>query len=330
MLDFTNQGTPLLSLRDLSVRFRKGKGHVHAVNGVDLDLAPGETVGLLGESGSGKSITLRSIMRLLPDSAALGGKISFDGQDVTQLNRRGLRSLRGAGIGMVFQEPLVAMDQTFTVGDQIVEAIRAHETISRGEARKRALELLELVQIPSARRRLDSFPQELSGGMRQRVMIAVALAARPRLLLADEPTTALDVTVQIQILLLLREIQREFGMAMIFVTHDIGVAAQVSDRLAVMYGGRIVESGPAGQLLAAPEHPYAEGLISAARGHRDGAGRLMGIPGRPPRLEQAPQGCSFAPRCPRAIGACAESLPELVATGRTDHAVACYVPTSRG
>ncbi|MEF2074148.1 ABC transporter ATP-binding protein [Consotaella aegiceratis] len=310
-----------MSLRDLRVAFKAEHGRVHAVNGVDLDLAPGEALGLLGESGSGKSITLRAIMRLLPASAEVKGSIRFAGQEIMALRRHRLRQLRGAGIAMVFQEPMTAMDQTFTVGQQIVEAIRAHESVTRQDARRRALDLLELVQIPSAESRLGSYPQEMSGGMRQRAMIALALACRPKVLLADEPTTALDVTVQIQILLLLRRLQRELGMSMIFVTHDIGAAVEVSDRIAVMYGGRIGEIGTASQIVRSPRHPYSRGLISAVTS-RDKGERMQGIPGKPPRLEQPPDCCTFHPRCRFAIVDCRSTLPQLQ-TVDADHQTAC-------
>jgi peptide/nickel transport system ATP-binding protein len=302
---------PLVSVENLTVRFDTGERVVHAVNGVDLTLAEGETLGILGESGSGKSVTLRSLMRLLPPRRArIGGQIRFAGEDVLAMSERRLADHRGRSVAMIFQEPMLAFDPVFTVGAQIAETVRRHEGLDRAAARRRALEMLERVRIPGAARRLDAYPHEMSGGMRQRAMIALALSCRPRLLLADEPTTALDATVQIQILLLLRELQAEFGMAVIFVTHDIGVAVETSDRIAVMYAGRIVESGTARDVVRTPRHPYTAGLLAsraegAARGSRLGA-----IPGAPPDLVRVPVGCAFAPRCAIAQPACDSAVPE--------------------
>ena len=236
---------------------------IHAVNGVSFSLASGEVLGILGESGSGKSVTLRALMRLLPDNCDIAGHVRLGGEELNGASAARLEQLRGRQIAMIFQEPMTALDPVFTIGAQIAEAIVRHEGLSRRDARRRALELLERVQIPSARRRLDSYPHEMSGGMRQRAMIAVALSCNPKVLLADEPTTALDVTVQIQILLLLRELQRELGMAVVFVTHDVGAAVEISDRLAVMYGGRFVETGDVRQIMRNAAHPYTQGLLAA-------------------------------------------------------------------
>ena len=248
--------TPAVDVENLVVRFHQRDRTIYAVNGVSFRLARGEVLGILGESGSGKTVTLRSLMRLLPHNCAIGGRVVLDGEDVTAASESRLEELRGNCIAMIFQEPATALDPVFTIGQQITETLVRHQGMPRGEARRRALEWLERVQIPSARRRLDSYPHEMSGGMRQRAMIALALSCNPTVLLADEPTTALDVTVQIQILLLLRELQRELGMAVVFVTHDVGAAVEVSDRLAVMYAGRFVETGAARDVLTKRAHPY--------------------------------------------------------------------------
>ena len=246
--------------------------------------------------------------------------MTIDGHAMLSLDDATLSDVRGTAVSMIFQEPMLAFDPVFTVGNQIAEAITRHEPVSQDAAMKRALDLLELVQIPSAKRRLEAYPHELSGGMRQRAMIALALACRPSLLLADEPTTALDATVQIQILLLLRQLQRELGMAVIFVTHDVGVAVEIADRVAVMYGGRIVESGPLAQLVRAPRHPYTIGLLgSTVHGSMRGR-RLTAIPGAPPDLAALPQGCAFAPRCPHAAAPCTTAVPEELAVGPGHHA----------
>ena len=266
---------------------------------MDFDLAPRQTLCILGESGSGKSVTLRALMRLNPPRrTVMSGSVQVGGHDLMTASERRLADIRGSVVSMIFQEPMTALDPVFTIGRQIRETIRRHERIGRAEAQRRALELLELVQIPSARRRLDAYPHELSGGLRQRAMIAIALSCRPRLLLADEPTTALDATVQIQILLLLRRLQAELGMGMIFVTHDLGVAGEVADRIAVMYAGRFVEEGPVAAVMRDPLHPYAQGLLGATV-HAGARGtRLTTIPGAPPNLEDPPEGCAFAARCP--------------------------------
>src|ERR1700754_2734489 len=274
--------TPLVKVEDLSVQFVSREATVRAVNGVSFELARGEVLGILGESGSGKSVTLRALMRLLPHhKTQLAGRIEIAGQDVMALDTAGLSRLRGPTVAMIFQEPMTALDPVFTIGDQIVEAITQHETMTHAQARKRAVELLELVQIPSATRRLDAYAHQLSGGLRQRVMIAIALACRPALLLADEPTTALDATVQIQVLLLLRRLQQELGMGMIFVTHDLGVAGEIADRIAVMYAGRIVEEGPVESLMDKPLHPYTRGLLGATVHAGMRGKRLTTIPGAP-------------------------------------------------
>jgi len=307
---------PYLRLDALEVTFTGGRKPVRAVNGVDLTLDRGETLALIGESGSGKSVTLRAIMRLNPEKKTrIGGKITVGGRDVTSLGARALRQYRGGEVAMIFQEPLLALDPVYTLGDQITEAIRRHETIAKEDARKRALGLFERVRIPSPERRLDAYPHEMSGGMRQRAMIALALACRPELLLADEPTTALDATVQIQILLLLRELQRELGLSIIFVTHDLGAAVEVADRIAVMYAGRIVEEGAARDIINTPRHPYTIGLLkSRAHGAMTKGRRLDAIAGSPPDLANLPPGCAFAARCTLAIDACRTTQPALITT----------------
>jgi peptide/nickel transport system ATP-binding protein len=304
----------VVSLRDLKVTFA---GVVRAVDGVSLDLGRGEVVALIGESGSGKSVTLRSILRLNPERRTqVEGSIAVDGRDVLAMKARELADYRGAVVSMIFQEPLLALDPVYTVGQQIVESIRRHERVSQAEARARALELFERVRIPSPERRLDAYPHEMSGGMRQRAMIALALACRPKVLLADEPTTALDATVQIQILLLLRELQRDLGLSIIFVTHDIGAAVEVADRIMVMYAGRIVEEGSARDLIRAPRHPYTIGLLkSRAHGALQKGSRLEAIPGSPPDLAHLPPGCTFAPRCPLVIEACRAARPPMIPIG---------------
>jgi peptide/nickel transport system ATP-binding protein len=304
-----------VEVADLAVRFRQRERTIHAVNGVSFRLARGEVLGILGESGSGKSVTLRALMRLLPANCEIDGRVKINGEDITEAPTARLEQLRGESVAMIFQEPASALDPVFTIGDQIAETIVRHEGVGRRQARQRALELLERVQIPSVKRRLDSYPHEMSGGMRQRAMIALALSCNPSVLLADEPTTALDVTVQIQILLLLRELQRELGMAVIFVTHDVGAAVEISDRLAVMYAGRFVETGTARDVLKRHAHPYTEGLLAANLHDAEPGARLMTIPGSPPNLAALPRGCSFAPRCAYALGVCSTTDPPPVVCG---------------
>jgi peptide/nickel transport system ATP-binding protein len=313
--------TPVIQIRNLRVTFG---GVVRAVDGVDLELRAGEVVALIGESGSGKSVTLRSLLRLHSRRASkVEGAITVEGRDVLAMGERELADYRGATVSMIFQEPLLALDPVYTVGQQIVEVIRRHERVSRAEARARALELLQHVRIPSPERRLDAYPHEMSGGMRQRAMIALALACRPKVLLADEPTTALDATVQIQILLLLRELQRELGLSIIFVTHDIGAAVEIADRIAVMYAGRIVEEGSARDLIRTPRHPYTIGLLKSRTDNALTKGaRLDAIPGSPPDVTRLPPGCPFAPRCPLAIEPCRAQVPPPVPVG-PGHSARC-------
>jgi peptide/nickel transport system ATP-binding protein len=314
----------ILSLENLSVTFTGGAKPVRAVDGVDLHLRKGETIALLGESGSGKSVSLRSILRLHDErKTRIDGHIRVGGTDVTQLSGKALSAFRGKTVSMIFQEPMLALDPVYTVGDQIVEEIREHEDVSLAEAKARALKLFERVRIPSPERRLHAYPHEMSGGMRQRAMIALALACNPQILLADEPTTALDATVQVQILLLLRDLQQELGLSMIFVTHDIGVAVEVADRVAVMYAGRIVELGPVREVLRSPRHPYTIGLLSTrAHGGKLEGKRLPTIKGSPPDLANLPPGCAFAPRCSQVIDVCLKATPAAVAVG-AQHQARC-------
>jgi peptide/nickel transport system ATP-binding protein len=299
---------PLLQVRDLTVLFRRQEGVTPAVREVSFDLAAGEVLTILGESGSGKSVTLRALMGLLPRYAEVGGDVLLRGKSLLAQSRTQQTASRNA-LAMVFQEPMASLDPVYSIGAQIAETVIEHEGCSRRAARARTLELLERVRIPSAARRMKNYPHELSGGMRQRAMIALALACSPSVLLADEPTTALDVTVQMQILLLIRQLQAELGMAIVFVTHDMGVAAEISDRVAVMYAGRFVETGTARQVLRTPAHPYTRGLI-ASTVHGGQRGRqLDAIQGAPPSLADLPPGCAFAPRCGFAIEACRRDDP---------------------
>ncbi|AQV93735.1 dipeptide ABC transporter ATP-binding protein DppD [Cupriavidus necator] len=318
-------GAPMISVRDLRVTFSGGGKTIRAVNGVSLDVGAGEAVALIGESGSGKSVTLRALMRLHPPRRTrMEGQIRVDGADVMALDKRALARLRGGTMAMVFQEPLLALDPVYTVGQQIVECIRAHDKVPAAEARERALKALESVRIPSPERRLAAYPHEMSGGMRQRAMIALALSARPKILLADEPTTALDATVQIQVLILLRELQRELGLSIVFVTHDIGAAVEIADRVAVMYGGRIVEEGPIRTLLRAARHPYTIALLQSRQHAMERGQRLQTIGGAPPDLAALPPGCTFAPRCPHARPQCLAEVPPAVTVG-TGHRVSCVL-----
>lgn len=316
---------PMVAVRDLKVRFKRGGQTLSAVNGVSLEVAKGEVLALIGESGSGKSVTLRALMRLHSErSTTIEGQIDIAGQNLMKLSRSQLQALRGPVASMIFQEPLLALDPVYTIGQQIVEALRRHQSMSRAEARAAALEALRSVRIPSPEQRLDAYPHEMSGGMRQRAMIALALACKPQILLADEPTTALDATVQIQILILLRELQQALGLSIIFVTHDIGAAVEVADRVAVMYGGRIVEQAPLAELLENPRHPYTQVLLGTRPkdGLRKGE-RLISIPGAPPDLANLPTGCAFAPRCPHASDICRSEVPAIedVFAG---HSVSCH------
>jgi peptide/nickel transport system ATP-binding protein len=315
----------LLEVKDLHVTFVTPDRTVHAVNGVSFDVSRGETLGILGESGSGKSVTLRSILKLHPaHRTRWSGSIKLEGDEILTMGEGALGDLRGGRIAMIFQEPATAFDPVFTIGRQIAETVRRHTGKGEADAMKRARELLDLVRIPSAAQRLKAYPHEMSGGMRQRAMIALALSCDPSLLLADEPTTALDATVQIQVLLLIRELQRELDLGVIFVTHDIGVAVEVSDRIGVMYGGKLVELASVDRMVDAPKHPYSRGLLaSTVHGGMRGQ-RLEAIPGAPPDLGEVPAACSFAPRCKLAEARCLAAPPPLSAIG-DNHLVRCVV-----
>jgi peptide/nickel transport system ATP-binding protein len=322
-LEATVESAVAVAVEDLHVRFVTRERTLYAVNGVSFALRQGEVLGVLGESGSGKSVTLKAMLRLLPDSAQVSGSVRVGRDEIVGMPESNMERLRGRKISMIFQEPMTAFDPVFTVGDQICETIVRHEGCSWREAERRALELLERVQIPSARQRLENYPHEMSGGMRQRAMIALALSCKPTVLLADEPTTALDVTVQMQILLLLRELQRELGMAVIFVTHDIGVAFEISDRLAVMYAGRFVETGSAVEVARGAAHPYTRGLLNSTLKEVHEGEKLKAIPGAPPILSSPPAACSFEPRCDEAMARCAREAPALDAVG-AHHFARCF------
>ena len=313
-----------VEVKQLHVTFTGGQKPVQAVSGVDLRIQRGEVVALIGESGSGKSVTLRSLLGLhAGKTTRITGDIRVGDQQVLELTGRELSNFRGRVASMIFQEPLLALDPVYSLGQQITETIRRHENVSAQEALQRALALFERVRIPSPERRLHAYPHEMSGGMRQRAMIALALACKPQLLLADEPTTALDATVQIQILLLLRELQKDLGLAVVFVTHDIGAAVEVADRIAVMYAGRIVEEGPARTLLRQPRHPYTRALLqSRADGALAKGQRLVTIAGAPPDLAALPNGCAFASRCTMAQPACESTQPD-VSWLADNHSVRC-------
>jgi peptide/nickel transport system ATP-binding protein len=306
--------SPLIEIKDLRIRFHGDDGRVtHAVDSIDLSVANGATLGLVGESGCGKSVTSLAIMGLLPkQNTEISGAIRFDGFDLLKTPDQTLRDLRGNRLAMIFQEPMTSLNPSFTIGDQIIEAILRHRGGSRKSARERAIELLRRVHIPSPERRIDEYPHKLSGGMRQRVMIAMALACDPRLLIADEPTTALDVTLQAQILELMRELKAASGAAIILITHDLGVVAEVCDEVAVMYAGEIVERAPVDELFATPQHPYTVGLLGSIPRLDHRAEQLATIEGMVPNMAQPPAGCRFSARCPFVLEACTKAPPPLV------------------
>jgi peptide/nickel transport system ATP-binding protein len=318
---------PLLSVEGLQTHFETGQGVLRAVDGVSFSIERGEVLGLVGESGCGKSVTSLSIMRLVPPPGRVAaGRVLFEGEDLLAKDAEAMRRVRGARIAMVFQEPMTSLNPVFSIGDQIASAILAHSGAGRREAWTRTVEMLDLVQIPSARQRVRDFPHQLSGGLRQRAMIAMALASGPALLIADEPTTALDVTIQAQILDLLRRLQAERGMAVLLITHDLGVVAELCHRVAVIYGGRIVEMAPVTSLFARPLHPYTRGLLQCLP-HPSRFGQpLASIEGVPPDLRQRSAGCRFAPRCSYAVAACRRDEPTLEER-EPGHFVACPVVT---
>ncbi|MBR1249145.1 ABC transporter ATP-binding protein [Bradyrhizobium sp. AUGA SZCCT0169] len=317
---------PLLEVKNLTTRFRTERGTVTAVDDVSFHVDPGETLAIVGESGSGKSVTALSVLRLIPNPPGRieGGEILFDGTDLLKLDDPGIRAVRGNKIAMIFQEPMSSLNPALTVGLQVAEPINVHRGTPWDKAYEAATELIGRVRIGDAASRLGSYPHQYSGGMRQRVMIAMALACAPRLIIADEPTTALDVTVQAQILDLLKEVTRETGSSLILITHDLGVVARYADRVAVMYGGRIVEVAPARELYARPQHPYTSGLMASVPRLDGGGGRrLMPIEGQPPDLASLPPGCSFAPRCRAILDQCRTAKPELLQVADR-HAKACF------
>jgi oligopeptide transport system ATP-binding protein len=318
--------TPLLQVRNLSTRFNTERGRLTAVDDVSFDIGAGETVAIVGESGSGKSVTALSIMRLIPTPPGMieSGEVLFEGQDLLKLDDVGIRTIRGNKIAMIFQEPMSSLNPALTVGMQVAEPINEHRRTAWGKALEVAKELLGRVRIPDAASRLSSYPHQYSGGMRQRVMIAMALACEPRLIIADEPTTALDVTVQAQILDLLKELTRETGSSLLLITHDLGVVARYADRVAVMYAGRIVETAPARELYKNPHHPYTLGLMAAVPRLDSEAGRrLVPIEGQPPDLARLPPGCPFSPRCRVATDPCRAARPPLLEIGAR-HLKACF------
>jgi oligopeptide/dipeptide ABC transporter ATP-binding protein len=314
----------LLNIEHLSVVFGDRTGRVPAVQDVTWSVDHGEVVGLVGESGSGKSVTALSLLGLLPDSADVTGRALLNDVDLSTLSAKEMQRLRGSQIGMVFQDPLSSLDPTMRIGPQLVESLTVHRRVSRRDARIRAMEMLELVGIPDPARRLKQYPHELSGGMRQRVMIGAALIAEPELLIADEPTTALDVTIQAQIIELLGRLRRELGMSIILITHDLGVVAGLADRINVMYAGRLVETGPARDVLRTPQHPYTRALISSVPRIDRLDAELRPIAGSPPSSSAIPSGCPFWPRCPEAMPRCREEMPPLYSIGPT-HVAACLL-----
>ena len=319
--------TPLLSVRQLSTSFATDAGIARAVDDVSFDLEQGETLGLVGESGCGKTVTALSILRLIAEPPGQYGeqsRIEYEGVNLLDLSPNKLREIRGAQIAMIFQEPMSSLNPVLTIGSQIVEAIRAHEHVSKNEATKRSVELLTVVGIPDPDHRMKDYPHQMSGGMQQRVMIAMALSCRPKILIADEPTTALDVTIQAQILDLLIDLKARFGMSVLFITHDLGVLAGIADRVAVMYGGKIVEHCEVRTIFERPSHPYTQGLLAAVpRIDRPNA-QLQGIPGAVPTATQWPPGCRFHPRCSQRIDRCGAESPPDVTTG-SGHVARCWV-----
>jgi peptide/nickel transport system ATP-binding protein len=321
-----SEQTPLLEVRDLRVSFSTEDGVVHAVDGLSLEVPTGGVLGIVGESGSGKTVSMMAVMRLIRDpNATVEGEVLYRGRDLMRLSKGEMRSVRGREIAMIFQDPMTALTPVYTVGWQIAEQLRAHEQVARGQARTRVIDLLKEVGIPNAARRVDDYPHQFSGGMRQRVMIAMALACNPSLLIADEPTTALDVTIQAQILELMKRLRREHGSSIVLITHDMGVVADLAERVVVMYAGRVLEEAPKASLFRDPQHPYTWGLLgSMPRVDRPRVRRLAAIPGVPPSLLSPPTGCAFEPRCPHRFELCSTrpELLERVTPGRRD---ACHL-----
>jgi oligopeptide/dipeptide ABC transporter ATP-binding protein len=318
---------PLLEVKDLRASFRTEDGIVRAVDGVSFTVGEGEVVGIVGESGSGKSVTMLSVMRLIADPNVIySGEILYKGRNLMALSKDAMREVRGEEISMIFQDPMTSLNPVYNVGWQIEEQLNEHYELGKGRSRRRAIELLAQVGIPRPEERIDDYPHQFSGGMRQRVMIALALSCNPDLLIADEPTTALDVTIQAQILELIKNLKRDFGSAVVMITHDLGVVADIADRILVMYAGRIVEEGNKEQIFYDPQHPYTWGLLgSIARLDRPKARRLTAIAGQPPSLINRPQGCSFRPRCPQAFDRCRVDDPNLTEKVGDGHLDACHL-----
>ena len=324
---------PLLQVKDLKTQFFTQDGVVHAVNGISFSVSEGETLGIVGESGCGKSVSMLSIMRLItqPPGKIVGGQVMFEGQDLLKLSEDAIRRIRGNKIAMIFQDPMTSLNPVLTIGQQISEAIVLHLRLSRQEARNRSVELLETVGIPEAANRLGDYPHQFSGGMRQRVMIAMGLSCNPQLLIADEPTTALDVTIQAQIVDLIKGLKAELGTAVIWITHDLGVIAGLADRVIVMYAGYIVETAPVKTLYQDPRMPYTLGLLrSIPRLDEQRKTKLSSIEGLPPDLLNLPLGCPFSPRCPFTMERCLTEIPPLAPAGSDDHLVACWVDVTNG
>jgi len=314
----------LLDVQGLTTAFMTGRGEITAIEEVSFSLKEGEILGIVGESGSGKSVTALTIMGLLPTPPAriAAGKVLFQGQELTKLSSREMQRIRGPGIAMIFQEPMTSLNPVFSIGDQIMETIRAHENLPAAALRKRAIDMLDKVGIPSAARRLDDYPHQMSGGQRQRVMIAIALACNPKLLIADEPTTALDVTIQAQILDLLMDLRDEFRMAIMIITHNMGVIAETADRVLVMYAGRVIEEAPVARVFDHPIHPYTRGLLECVPSITDDRARLIAIPGTLPDPARRPPGCRYSVRCRYAQPSCSDALPPLILE-EADHWAAC-------
>jgi oligopeptide transport system ATP-binding protein len=320
-------GENILQVKDVEISFNTYGGEVQAVRSVSFDLRRGETLAIVGESGSGKSVTAKSIMRLLPEANSIikGGEAVFEGQNLLSLSEKQMQGIRGSKIAMVFQDPMTSLDPTMRVGRQITESLKKHLGMSGSRANERAVELLEMVGIPNAEDRVRQYPHQFSGGMRQRVVIAIALACNPQILIADEPTTALDVTIQAQILELLRDLQERIGTSVILITHDLGVVAQTAHRVAVMYAGKVVETGTVREIFYNPQMPYTWGLLSSIPlPTADRSQDLIPIPGSPPDMLDPPTGCPFTPRCPYAMQICAEEMPDYT-TFSAEHRVACWL-----
>ena len=321
-----SEESPILEVRDLRTYFLLRRGIVKAVDGVSFTLNRGETLGLVGESGCGKSMTALSILRVIPKPAAriVGGEVLFDGRDILQLTEDEMRHLRGRQMAMILQDPMTSLNPVFTIGDQLREAITTHRRVTRPSLKSQTIDLLQMVKMPSANVRVGQFPHQMSGGMRQRVVGAMSLANEPNLIIADEPTTSLDVTIQAQYLRLLKELQEETGSSIIFITHDFGIVAKMCDKVAVMYAGKIVEAGPVREIFNNPSHPYTQALLKSVPNVDERVDRLYSIQGHPPSLSDIPQGCTFAPRCPFVMDVCRVKFPPSVTVG-ADHAASCWL-----